>query len=156
MQRLRGTGAGAAANAPGTVVVSDLSLSVALNECFGLLGPNGAGKSTTLGILTGEIPATSGQADILGFDVVYQRLAAFAHVGYCPQFDALVDDMTVYEHLWMYAVIRGVQLDVVVDRYGWLPVIPFTEVGLHASACTKLSAQPTHPPRAWFRPWHIA
>ena len=29
--------------------------------------------------------------------------------GYCPQFDALIDQMTVTETLWMYARLRGVQ-----------------------------------------------
>lgn len=29
-------------------------------------------------------------------------------IGYCPQFDALIDEMTVTEHLKMYARIRGV------------------------------------------------
>ena len=29
-------------------------------------------------------------------------------VGFCPQFDALVDQMTVRETLWMYARLRGI------------------------------------------------
>ena len=29
-------------------------------------------------------------------------------VGYCPQFDALIGQMTVRETLWMYARLRGI------------------------------------------------
>jgi len=29
-------------------------------------------------------------------------------VGFCPQFDALIDQMTVRETLWMYARLRGI------------------------------------------------
>jgi len=30
-------------------------------------------------------------------------------VGFCPQFDALIDQMTVRETLWMYARLRGIR-----------------------------------------------
>jgi len=39
-------------------------------ELFGLLGPNGAGKTTTIGMLTGQLSITSGQARINGMNKV--------------------------------------------------------------------------------------
>ena len=46
-----------------------LSLEVKRGEIFGLLGPNGAGKSTLIGILTGSVNKTDGEAKVFGFDV---------------------------------------------------------------------------------------
>jgi len=40
-------------------------------------------------------------------------------VGFCPQFDALIDQMTVRETLWMYARLRGIHaqdIDRVVEK----------------------------------------
>ena len=55
-----------------TRAVDDLSFSVARGTIFGLLGPNGAGKTTTLRVLTTLVRPTSGDARVMGFDVVRQ------------------------------------------------------------------------------------
>jgi len=101
-------------------VLNGIDLAIPPNECFGLLGPNGAGKTTMLSVLTGEQAPTKGSAAIVGYDVVLQRMQAFEHVGFCPQFDALVDNMTPEEHLRLYAHIRGVPPHLIKDRYGSL------------------------------------
>ena len=43
-----------------------------------------------------------------GFDVSENPLKAFQHMGYCPQADTLWSDVTLEEHLEVYARIRGV------------------------------------------------
>ncbi|PPD73624.1 hypothetical protein GOBAR_DD29449 [Gossypium barbadense] len=77
-------------------------------ECFGFLGTNGAGKTTTLSMLTGEESPTEGTAFIFGKDISSNPKAARRHIGYCPQFDALLEYLTVQEHLELYARIKGV------------------------------------------------
>ena len=78
-------------------------------ECFGLLGVNGAGKTTTFSMLTGDTSISSGDAFLGGKSVARSPAGARKHqVGYCPQFDALIDQMTVRETLWMYARLRGI------------------------------------------------
>jgi len=52
---------------------------------------NGAGKTSTFKILTGELSATSGKAFINGNDIVKERSKARRNLGFCPQFDYLVD-----------------------------------------------------------------
>ncbi|VDO19952.1 unnamed protein product [Haemonchus placei] len=77
--------------------VDGLTLGVRNSECFGLLGANGAGKTTTFDILTGQSFATSGTARIGKQDVTEQ-----IPIGYCPQFDALLLDLTGRESLEVF------------------------------------------------------
>src|ERR671934_2926650 len=62
----------------GVEAVKEIDFEVAPGETFGLLGPNGAGKSTTVGMLTTTIAPTGGSAELAGFDVATQPLAARA------------------------------------------------------------------------------
>jgi ABC-2 type transport system ATP-binding protein len=62
-----------------------LNLTVAQGEFFGLLGPNGAGKSTLINILAGLLMPTTGNASIMGHDVVNAYQAARMALGVVPQ-----------------------------------------------------------------------
>ncbi|QDZ26080.1 ABC transporter [Chloropicon primus] len=88
--------------------VDSLSFQLGKNECFGLLGVNGAGKTTTFKMLTGEIMPTSGHALIAGHDIVTNARKARLFMGYCPQFEAVIGNMTGREMLMMYAMVRGI------------------------------------------------
>ncbi|KAK6945284.1 ABC transporter-like, ATP-binding domain [Dillenia turbinata] len=100
--------------------VHSLTFSVQEGECFGFLGTNGAGKTTTLSMLTGEERPTDGTAVIFGKDIRANPKAARRHIGYCPQFDALLEFLTVQEHLELYARIKGIpeyrMKDVVMEK----------------------------------------
>ncbi|TKY62628.1 ABC transporter A family member 1 [Spatholobus suberectus] len=90
------------------VAVDSLTFSVQEGECFGFLGTNGAGKTTTLSMLCGEESPSDGTAFIFGKDICSHPKAARRYIGYCPQFDALLEYLTVQEHLELYARIKGV------------------------------------------------
>lgn len=90
------------------IAVHSLTFSVQEGECFGFLGTNGAGKTTTLSMLSGEEHPSDGTAFIFGKDIRLNPKAARQHIGYCPQFDALLEVLTVREHLDLYARIKGV------------------------------------------------
>jgi len=77
------------------VAVDQVSFSVDNGDVFGLLGVNGAGKTTTFKMLSGEIKPTSGEGFVAGFNIVTQMHEARRNIGYCPQFDALLDNLTV-------------------------------------------------------------
>ena len=94
--------------AGGKVAVRSLSFGLPQGECFGFLGINGAGKTTTLKILTGDVVPTSGGARLGGHDILREQEAVRRLIGYCPQFDALLELLTVREHLELYARIKGV------------------------------------------------
>jgi len=92
----------------GMVAVDHLTLGIPKKECFGLLGVNGAGKTTTFGMLTGEHAITAGTAYLDGFNIETQLREVQQRIGYCPQFDALIDKLTGREMLQMFARLRGI------------------------------------------------
>ncbi|GMF35983.1 unnamed protein product [Phytophthora fragariaefolia] len=113
----------------GKVAVRKLSFGLKRGECFGFLGINGAGKTTTMKMLTGDELPTHGTATLGGFDILTQQIEVRRQIGYCPQFDALFDLLTVREHLELFASIKGVprsQLnDVVADKINQLNLSDF-------------------------------
>lgn len=90
------------------LAVNNLTLGVKKGECFGLLGVNGAGKTTTFKMMTGDIAMSSGNAWINGTNLRKDLKRIYRLIGYCPQFDALLDDLTAKETLVMFALLRGV------------------------------------------------
>ncbi|KAK4876909.1 hypothetical protein RN001_009415 [Aquatica leii] len=89
------------------VAVNNICLAVKKLECFGLLGLNGAGKTTTFKIMTGDIKCTSGDAWINGVPLKGHLKTIQRMIGYCPQFDALLDDLTCRETLKIFSMLRG-------------------------------------------------
>ncbi|ETP35909.1 hypothetical protein F442_16025 [Phytophthora nicotianae P10297] len=101
------------------VALKDLCLSIQSGECFGYLGINGAGKSTTMAVLTGQLAPTYGFVTLSGFDLSTSSAEARKTMGYCPQFDALHDLLTVKEQLQLYARVKGIPepfVDAAVDE----------------------------------------
>jgi ABC-2 type transport system ATP-binding protein len=88
--------------------VNDLSFEVKKGEIVGFLGPNGAGKSTTMKILTGFMPATSGQARIAGFDVFENPIDVKRNVGFLPETPPVYPEMTVQDYLEFATELHGV------------------------------------------------
>ncbi|XP_078344110.1 phospholipid-transporting ATPase ABCA3-like [Oculina patagonica] len=88
--------------------VDHLCLGIPRGECFGLLGINGAGKTTTFSMLTGDLSITEGTAFLDGFNIQTHLREVQQRIGYCPQFDALLERLTGREMLTMYARLRGV------------------------------------------------
>ncbi|MDX1535118.1 MAG: ABC transporter ATP-binding protein, partial [Thermoplasmata archaeon] len=60
----------------------------------GRLGPKGAGKTTFLRLLLGLLRPTTGQGRVLGFDIRSRPLAVRERIGYMPEHDCLIPDMT--------------------------------------------------------------
>ncbi|XP_054980053.1 ATP-binding cassette sub-family A member 2 isoform X2 [Sorex araneus] len=90
------------------LAVDRLCLGVRPGECFGLLGVNGAGKTSTFKMLTGDESTTGGEAFVNGHSVLRELLQVQQSLGYCPQFDALFDELTAREHLQLYTRLRGI------------------------------------------------
>ncbi|MBI2645481.1 MAG: ABC transporter ATP-binding protein [Deltaproteobacteria bacterium] len=91
--------------------IDNLSFEVERGEIVGLLGPNGAGKTTTMRILTGFMPATSGTAEVCGFDVFEASYEVKRRIGYLPEVPPLYPEMTVQEYLIYVATLKAVPKD---------------------------------------------
>ncbi|CAF5178915.1 unnamed protein product, partial [Rotaria sp. Silwood1] len=77
-----------------SIAVNNLCMGIRSGECLGLCGVNGAGKTTVFRILSGDLHPTAGYAHIHGYDSMKERQEVFKYIGYCPQFDALFDELT--------------------------------------------------------------
>jgi ABC-type multidrug transport system ATPase subunit len=103
------------------VAVKGISLGIPRGECFGYLGINGAGKTSTLAMLTGDVLPSGGSAFLNGLDILKEQDSVRRLIGYCPQHDALLDRLTVREHLELFGRIKNVpeaELNTFVVRFG--------------------------------------
>jgi gliding motility-associated transport system ATP-binding protein len=101
------------------LAVDHVHFQVAPGELVGFLGPNGAGKSTTMRILTTFLPASSGVARILGYDVMADSMEVRQRIGYLPESVPIYPEMRVEEYLTYRAKLKGVERDVRQRRIGY-------------------------------------
>ena len=87
-----------------------LDLDLYQGQITALLGHNGAGKSTTIHMLTGLVPPTEGDAMIAGHSIRTEMDDVRQQLGVCPQHDVLWEQLTVYEHLALYSVLKVVPI----------------------------------------------
>lgn len=85
--------------------LDNVSFEVKTGEIVGFLGPNGAGKSTMMKIITGYIPASSGQVRVNGMEVGTNNLEVRKQIGYLPENNPLYPEMYVREYLGFVASI---------------------------------------------------
>lgn len=78
------------------------------NQIFSLLGHNGAGKTTSISMLTGMIEPTDGFISVFG-EVELDKIRSM--IGVCPQHDTLYEDLTVKEHIELFATFKGLEGD---------------------------------------------
>ncbi len=87
---------------------SGLSITMFRGQVTALLGHNGAGKSTIMNMLSGMTSVSNGDAYLSGKSVRMNMKEIRHDLGVCPQHDILYDNVTVLEHLQLFAVIKGV------------------------------------------------
>jgi ABC-2 type transport system ATP-binding protein len=77
--------------------LDNISMKIDEGEIFGFIGPNGAGKTTAIRILMNLIFPTSGNASVLGMDVIRQTKEIKQVVGYVPSDAGVYSSMDVNE-----------------------------------------------------------
>src|ERR1044072_2209240 len=89
--------------------VRGISFAIEQGELFGLLGPNGAGKTTTIKMLITLLLPTSGEARVLGLNVVDQAREVRKRIGYVFGGDrGLYERLSAYDNLRYFAELYGV------------------------------------------------
>jgi len=74
-------------------------------KLIGILGGSGVGKSTSLSILSGTLKPQSGQVLINGYNLYDESEKIFLKgvIGFVPQDDLLIEDLTVYQNIYYNA-----------------------------------------------------
>jgi ABC-2 type transport system ATP-binding protein len=96
-------------------ILNDLSIAL-FSRNIGLLGPNGAGKSTLIHTLLGFCPAGSGTARIFGHDIRTEMDQIRTLVGYMPENDSLVADMSAVSFVRMMGELSGLPAEAALER----------------------------------------
>ncbi|MCW9707734.1 ABC transporter ATP-binding protein [Fodinibius salsisoli] len=95
----------------GVEALADISVEVEPNELFGFIGPDGAGKTSLFRILTTLLKPDSGEASVLGLDVVDDYRTIRTKLGYMPGQFALYEDLSVRENMDFFASVFGTTLE---------------------------------------------
>lgn len=88
--------------------VDAVDFSIHRGEIFGFLGSNGCGKSTTMKMLTGLLPASSGEAFLFGEPVDARNRMMRHQIGYMSQAFSLYSELTVRQNLQLHARVFGI------------------------------------------------
>jgi len=89
--------------------VDNLNIEVLAGIVFGFLGPNGAGKTTTIRLLLGLLEATSGRAEVLGFDTRTQADEIRRRAGALLEHPGLYERLSAEDNLEFYGRIWHLQ-----------------------------------------------
>ena len=125
-------------------ILSDLRATLS-SRSIGLLGPNGAGKSTLIQALLGFCPISSGTASILGLDVMRDRNRIRSLIGYMPENDALIANMTAVSMVRMMGELSGMQAKAALERahevlfYVGLGEARYRELGTYSLGMRQLA-----------------
>ena len=85
--------------------IQEFNLHEESGELIGILGVSGTGKSTLLNLLNGNIKPHTGNIYVNGYDInnLKEKDELKGLIGYIPQDDLLIEDLTVYQNLYYSA-----------------------------------------------------
>jgi len=99
------------------MAVNDLNIDIQQGELFSLLGTNGAGKTTTIRMLCCLLQPTSGEATVLGHDLVNGDNTNIKQViGVSPQETAIAGHLTTKENLVLMGRVYGMGHNAAIKR----------------------------------------
>ncbi|WP_075603268.1 ATP-binding cassette domain-containing protein [Saccharicrinis aurantiacus] len=87
------------------VGVQKFSFTGRSNQLIGIMGGSGAGKSTLLNVLNGNYKPSQGTISINGLDIHTHSEDLKGVIGYVPQEDLLIEELTVFENLYCNALL---------------------------------------------------
>ncbi|CAI2383085.1 unnamed protein product [Moneuplotes crassus] len=76
-------------------------------QIYALLGHNGAGKSTIVNVLSGMVGFSKGSGLVYGYDVRTEMQEIRKIIGFCPQKNILYPGLTILDHLYIFAQLKG-------------------------------------------------
>lgn len=95
----------------GNIGLRNINIAESSGKLVGLMGASGSGKSTLLNVLNGNEKPSSGSVTINGIDIHENKSQIKGVIGYVPQDDLLMEDLTVFENLYYAAKLCFKELD---------------------------------------------
>ena len=83
--------------------VRKMNFRVESGNMIGIMGGSGVGKTTLLNLLHGKIKPATGSIYINGYDIYSDTEEIKGMIGYVPQDDMLIEELTVYQNLYFNA-----------------------------------------------------
>ncbi len=83
--------------------IHPFSFTASSGELIGVMGGSGVGKSTLLNVLNGNLKLNSGQILINGYDLEKDKARLQGIIGFVPQDDLLIEELTVFQNLYYNA-----------------------------------------------------
>ena len=83
--------------------VQSFSFSEESGNLIGIMGGSGVGKSTLLNVLNGKLSLYSGSITINGYDIHKEKDYLEGVIGFVPQDDLLIEELTVFQNLYFNA-----------------------------------------------------
>lgn len=87
----------------GKAALQNINIAEHEGKLIGIMGASGSGKSTLLSVLNGTEEPSSGRVLVNGIDIHKNPEKVEGVVGYIPQDDLLMEDLTVFENLYFAA-----------------------------------------------------
>jgi ABC transport system ATP-binding/permease protein len=87
----------------GKAGIQNINIAEKGGKLIGLMGASGSGKSTLLNVLNGTERPSSGRVQVNGIDIHERPGAVQGVIGYVPQDDLLIEELTVFENLYYAA-----------------------------------------------------
>ncbi len=81
----------------------NLSFSVEQGNLIGILGASGSGKTTLLNLMSGIVEPSAGSVTLNGLDIIKDKKALEGVMGFVPQDDLLIEELSVFENLYYSA-----------------------------------------------------
>ncbi|MES2039713.1 MAG: ABC transporter ATP-binding protein [Pseudomonadota bacterium] len=112
----------------GIKAVKGIDLEVNKGELITLIGANGAGKTTTLKAITGTLPASKVEGEIVYLGASIRNVNSFEmvknHLAMVPEGRGVFTRMTILENLMMGAYIRNDKAGINADVEKWFSIFP--------------------------------
>jgi ABC-type multidrug transport system ATPase subunit len=83
--------------------IQKMNFRVESGNLIGIMGGSGVGKTTLLNMLHGKIKPSSGNIYINGYDINSDAEELKGLIGFVPQDDMLIEELTVYQNLYFNA-----------------------------------------------------
>ena len=77
-----------------------INFEISKGELVAIMGPSGVGKSTLMKTLIGKARIISGELKVNGHYALSKKY--YANIGYVPQDDVLIQELTVYDNMYYY------------------------------------------------------